>query len=155
VSAGSASIRNRLQLIALCLEALDLIFVPSSAARGGGKRAAARARALRASTSRSRGGVLATSKSSNSCAASATRSTARPKAGSLAFEGRVKPQSLRTNWSEAARISSSVAGGWKLCRVLMLRHMRSPGNGGTSSTGARPMPCTRSEKVALMAATIK
>ena len=35
VSAGSASIRNRLQLIALCLEALDLIFVPSSAARGG------------------------------------------------------------------------------------------------------------------------
>lgn len=28
-----------------------------------------------------------------------------------------------TNWSDASRISRSVAGGWKLNRVLMLRHM--------------------------------
>jgi hypothetical protein len=33
---------------------------------------------------------------------------------------------LRTNWSEAARISSSVAGGSKLKSVFMLRHMVKP-----------------------------
>src|SRR5262245_46712771 len=53
----------------------------------------------------------------------ATSSMARSKAFSLAFDGRVKPLSLRTNWNEAARISSSVAGGSKLKSVLMLRHM--------------------------------
>src|SRR4029079_5795532 len=42
----------------------------------------------------------------------------------LAFEGLLKPESLRTNWSAEARISSSVAGGEKLCSVLMLRHIR-------------------------------
>ena len=41
-------------------------------------------------------------------------STARSKASSLAFEGRLKPLSLRTNCSDEARISSSVAGGLKL-----------------------------------------
>jgi hypothetical protein len=30
---------------------------------------------------------------------------------------------LRTNWSEAARISSGVVGGSKLNRGLILRHM--------------------------------
>src|SRR6185312_11263798 len=38
-------------------------------------------------------------------------------------EGALKPVSLRTNCRDAARISSSVAGGSKLNRVLMLRHM--------------------------------
>src|SRR6185312_12603581 len=42
----------------------------------------------------------------------------------LAFEGLLKPESLRTNWSAEARISSSVAGGEKLYSVLMLRHIR-------------------------------
>ena len=37
--------------------------------------------------------------------------------------GRVKPHSLRTNCSAAARISSSVAGGWKLWSVRMFRHI--------------------------------
>ena len=35
----------------------------------------------------------------------------------------MKPLSLRTNCTEDARISSSVAGGLKLCRVLMFRHI--------------------------------
>src|SRR5215472_13257675 len=45
------------------------------------------------------------------------------KAASLVFEGALNPESLRTNCSEAARISSSVAGGSKLNSVLILRHM--------------------------------
>jgi hypothetical protein len=52
-----------------------------------------------------------------------TSSTARSKAGSFAFDGAVNPLSFRTNCREAARISSSVAGGSKLKSVLMLRHM--------------------------------
>jgi len=43
----------------------------------------------------------------------------------LAFDGYVNPLSFRTNWRDAARISSSLAGGSKLNNVLMLRHMRS------------------------------
>ena len=35
----------------------------------------------------------------------------------------LNPLSLRTNWSDAARISSSVAGGSKLKSVLMFRHI--------------------------------
>src|SRR5215467_9048422 len=56
-------------------------------------------------------------------AALVTWSTARSKAIWFALEGRVKPLSLRTNCSEEARISSSVAGGLKLWSVLILRHM--------------------------------
>ena len=52
-----------------------------------------------------------------------TSSTARLNAASLAFDGAVKPDSLRTNCSDAARTSSSVAGGAKLNSVLMLLHM--------------------------------
>ena len=87
------------------------------------KRSAALARAFEASTSRSRGGALVTSEPSSSWAACATWSTARLNASSLAFEGRVHPLNLRTNWRDEARISSSVAGGSKLCSVLMFRHM--------------------------------
>ncbi len=58
------------------------------------------------------------------CAEAATSATARSKAASLAFEGLLKPLSLRTNCSAAARISSSVAGGSKLKSVRMLRHMQ-------------------------------
>src|SRR5206468_11276562 len=88
------------------------------------KRVADRARAFAASASRSRAGALVTSESSSSRAACATWSTARAKATSLVLEGRLKPLSLRTNCRDDARISSSVAGGAKLCSVLMLRHMR-------------------------------
>jgi hypothetical protein len=48
---------------------------------------------------------------------------ARSKAASFVFDGFVKPQIFRTNWSDAARISSSVAGGSKLNRVLMFLHI--------------------------------
>lgn len=64
-----------------------------------------------------------TSDCRSSWAACVTCSTARSKAASLAFDGRVKPLSLRTNCSDDARISSSVAGGLKLCRVLIFRHI--------------------------------
>ncbi len=53
----------------------------------------------------------------------ATSSTAAWKMSSLAREGWLKPEILRTNWSEAAWISASVTGGSKLKRVLMFRHM--------------------------------
>ena len=45
---------------------------------------------------------------------------------SFALEGFVNPLNFRTNWTEEARISSSVAGGSKLCKVLMFRHMSPP-----------------------------
>jgi len=90
---------------------------------GERNRSAALARAFDASISRSRGGALVTREASSSRAALATWSTARSKAGWFALEGRVKPLSFRTNCREDARISSSVAGGLKLCSVLILRHM--------------------------------
>src|SRR5215469_16024532 len=49
--------------------------------------------------------------------------TADLKAASFIFEGLLKPVIFRTNCSEAARISSSVAGGSKLNSVLMFRHI--------------------------------
>ncbi len=50
-------------------------------------------------------------------------STARSKRAWLAREGARVPLTLRTYWSAAARISASVAGGWKLKSTRMLRHM--------------------------------
>ncbi len=90
------------------------------------ERAAPLARPFEASSSRSRGGAVVTNELRSSCAASATRSTARLNARSLTLEGRVKPLNFRTNWRADARISSPVAGGLKLCRVLMLRHIENP-----------------------------
>src|SRR4029077_8602611 len=87
------------------------------------KRFAERARAFNASVSRFRGGAFVTNDSRRWWAICAISSTARLKASSFAFEGLVKPLSLRTNWSDDARISSFVAGGLKLCSVLMARHM--------------------------------
>ena len=52
-----------------------------------------------------------------------TSATAAKKAASLAFDGLLKPLIFLTNWSEAARISSSVTGGSKLKRVLMFLHI--------------------------------
>src|SRR6187455_643868 len=82
-----------------------------------------RSRAFSASTSRSRGGEWVCSEASSLCAAVETSSTARLNASSFACDGLLKPDSLRTNCSAEARTSSPVAGGSKLNRVLMLRHM--------------------------------
>src|SRR5262245_27742836 len=49
--------------------------------------------------------------------------TARLNAAALAADGLLKPDSLRTNCSADAWISSRVAGGSKLTSFLMLRHM--------------------------------
>src|SRR5215217_1258201 len=54
----------------------------------------------------------------------AMSSTAALKAPSLARDGLLKPLIFLTNCSDAARISSSVAGGSKLNNVLMFLHMR-------------------------------
>jgi hypothetical protein len=48
---------------------------------------------------------------------------ARSNAARFACEGALNPLSLRTNCKEAARISSSVAGGAKLKSVLMFLHL--------------------------------
>jgi hypothetical protein len=53
----------------------------------------------------------------------AISSMAESKAASLAFDGLLKPVIFLTNWSEAARISSSVTAGSKLKRVLIFRHI--------------------------------
>ncbi len=87
------------------------------------KRSADRALALAASISRLRGSALVTRSSMSRRATPATSSTARSNTGWLAFDGAVNPLSLRTNWTDAARISASVAGGSKLKSVRMFRHM--------------------------------
>jgi hypothetical protein len=53
----------------------------------------------------------------------ATSPTATRNASSFPFDGLLKPVIFLTNCSDAARISSSVTGGSKLKRVLILRHM--------------------------------
>src|SRR3989475_140242 len=75
-------------------------------------RSAARARARATSTSRLRGSASVTSDSRRFRATAATSSTARLTAASLAREGLLKPESFLTNWSDAFRISSSMAGRW-------------------------------------------
>src|SRR5436309_988507 len=86
------------------------------------------ARVRAASISRFRGPASVTSESKKARAAAVISITARSNAASLARDGFVKPESFLTNWSEASRISSSVAGGSKLNSVLMFRHMAfSPG----------------------------
>src|SRR6516164_6184832 len=76
-----------------------------------------------ASTSRFLAGLAVDNESSSRRAASLTSSTARSKGASLARDGWAKPESLRTNCSAEARISSSVAGGSKLNSVRILRHI--------------------------------
>ena len=75
-------------------------FVGQALAR---KRCAPRAFAFAASMARSRGGALLTRASSRWWAVCATSSTAWLNAASFAFDGRVKPESLRTNCSALAR----------------------------------------------------
>src|SRR4030088_1602870 len=113
-----------------CCDHLILRATPSYA-----KRSRARARAFIASSSRLRGGLPVSSASRSRRAASATSSTARLNAGSLAFDGSLYPLSLRTNCSADARISSSVAGGSKLKSVRMFRHI-------DCSYAVGPGPCS-------------
>src|SRR6266705_999963 len=89
----------------------------------GPKRLSARWCALRCSASRFRGGALVRNAWIRRWAAVVTSSTARLNTAAFAWEGRVVPLSLRTNCSDDARISSSVAGGSKLASVLMFLHM--------------------------------
>jgi len=53
----------------------------------------------------------------------AVSSTAAKNERSFALDGMPRPLIFRTNWSDAARISSGVAGGSKLNSVLMFLHM--------------------------------
>lgn len=57
--------------------------------------------------------------------AAVTSAAARSNACWFADEGFAEPLTLRTYCSAAAPISSGVAGGAKLCRTLILRHMSS------------------------------
>jgi hypothetical protein len=52
----------------------------------------------------------------------AISSTAAKNTASLAFDGLLKPLTFLTNCNDAARISSSVTGGWKLKSVFMFLH---------------------------------
>ena len=83
----------------------------------------ARSRAFSASSSRSFGGAFVTRWSSRCWVTWAISSTASSKAAWLAWLGFVDPLTLRTYWREAARTSSVVAGGSKLCSCRMFRHM--------------------------------
>src|SRR5207249_2063106 len=107
------------------------------------KRSTARARACAAISSRFLGDVVVVSESINRLAIFATSSIARLNAASFAFDGALNPLSFRTNCSEAARISSSVAGGSKLKRVLIFLHISDARLKGSRYDGARPKPRPR------------
>src|ERR1700710_2477053 len=92
--------------------------------RYAAKRCSERALAFAASTSRFFGGAVVTRWSSSFRVAASTASTASANASALACEGLVEPLILRTYWSADAWVSSLVAGGSKLWRVLMFLHMR-------------------------------
>src|SRR3569623_172393 len=81
------------------------------------------ARAFAASSSRFFGGALVCSESRNRAEIAAMSRTASSNGCSFTFDGFVAPLILRTNWSDAARISSSVVGGSKLNRGRMFRHI--------------------------------
>src|SRR5262245_57056219 len=108
---------------------MDVASLPHRETRHAGtahsypNRARERSRAFSASTSRSRGGALVCNAANSRRALSETSETARLNASALACDGELKPDSFRTNCSAEAWISAWVAGGSKLNRVLMLRHM--------------------------------
>jgi hypothetical protein len=86
-------------------------------------RTAARAFALAASSSRFLGGAFVSSECNKRWATSATPSTAAKNAASFVFDGFAKPLIFLTNWSEAARTSSSVTGGAKLNKGRIFLHI--------------------------------
>src|SRR5215831_599546 len=87
-------------------------------------RSAARALAFAASSCRFLGAPLVSSDPSSCAEILAMSLTAELKAASFIFDGLLNPVIFRTNWTDAARISSSVAGGSKLNSVLMFRHIQ-------------------------------
>jgi len=84
---------------------------------------AARALALAASSSRFFGGEPVSSELRKRADTAAISSTAAWNGASLALDGLLKPLIFLTNWSAAARISSSVIGGSKLNNGLMFLHI--------------------------------
>src|SRR5262249_30457500 len=92
-----------------------MVYVPN--------RSAARAFAFAASSSRFLGGAVVSSENRSRLEMPAISSIAARNAASLVLEGLLKPVIFLTNWSEAARTSSSVTGGSKLNRVLMFLHI--------------------------------
>jgi hypothetical protein len=82
-----------------------------------------RARSFSDSISRLRGPAVVTNDRISAVADAVTSSTARSNATPFDLDGLVNPQSFLTNWSDASRISASVAGGSKLKSVLMFLHM--------------------------------
>jgi hypothetical protein len=68
------------------------------------------------------GGALVSSELRSLPEIAAISPTAAKNAASLAFDGLLKPLTFLTNCNAAARISSSLTGGWKLKRVLMFLH---------------------------------
>src|SRR5579871_4513831 len=82
-----------------------------------------RAFALSASSSRFFGGAVVSSERRRRLETIVISSTALAKELSFAFEGLLNPVILRTNCRAAARTSSSVTGGSKLNRILILRHI--------------------------------
>ena len=111
--------------LAVCalLSAVDAQHIPSDAGFQLAKRSAARALAFAASSSRFLGGAVVSSERRRRLEMAAISSMAAWKACSFALEGLLKPVIFLTNWSEAARTSSSVTGGSKLKRVLIFLHM--------------------------------
>src|SRR2546430_16587329 len=76
--------------------------------------------ALAASSVRFLGGAFVSSDLRRVLEMAAISSTAARNAASLAFDGLLKPLTFLTNCNEAARISSSVTGGWKVKNVFLL-----------------------------------
>src|SRR6202035_4053590 len=83
----------------------------------------ARAFAFAASCSRFFGGALVSSERRRLAEIAEISSTAARKEASFTLDGLLKPLIFRTNWSEAARISSALTGGSKLNRGLMFLHI--------------------------------
>src|SRR5947209_5110343 len=86
-------------------------------------RCVVRAWALTASSVRFLRDAFVSSELRRLLSTAAIASTAAKKAASLALDGEFMPLTLRTNCNAAARISSSVAGGSKLKRILMFLHI--------------------------------
>src|SRR5713101_2077321 len=84
---------------------------------------AARALAFAAASSRFFGGAFVSSERRRRIEMPAISSTAARNEPSFAFDGLLKPLIFLTNWSEAARTSSSVTGGSKLKRVFIFLHI--------------------------------
>lgn len=105
------------------LAASDSVAVPRHGLEIRFSRRLQRNRARSFSAARVRTAPRVLSSASSCSVAAAIASTARSTGAWSACEGLAIPPTLRTYCSAAARISSGVVGGAKLCRTRMLRHM--------------------------------